>query len=127
MLKNIMFVLLVLLCGAAAIVVGFYPYIFAKTVYGVMLSVEKVGPNTIVAKDRTLAFSYAIAIRESKTGTIYTASSEDRQWGAWEKISEGKEKTFCAEARIYPYEPWYLKKAGTYHDARLLKVEDCKP
>lgn len=125
-MRNALLVMAVLVGLTCAIVIAFYPYIFAKTIFGELLSVEKVGPNTILSSDKSLAFSFAIAIKELKTGNIYTSSSEDRQWGAWEKISADKSKAYCAEARLYPYEPWYLKKAGTYHEARLLKVSDCQ-
>jgi hypothetical protein len=103
-------------------VFAFYPYIFDKNVYGEMLSVEKVGPQTVISDNAkqasSLAFSYAIAIKEQKTGEIFTASSEDRQFAA---ISKG----YCARVRLYPYPPWNMAKAGTYHDARLLKMSEC--
>jgi len=125
-MRKMLVLIAILAFFAFSIVIAFYPYIFAQTITGELLSVEKVGPNTILSSDKSLAFSFAIAIKELKTGNIYTSSSEDRQWGAWEKISADKTKVYCAKARLYPYEPWYLQKAGTYHDARLLSVSDCQ-
>lgn len=60
-----------------------------------------------------------MAIKDETSGEIFTASSEDRQWAAVQ--GEG----LCAEAKFFPYPPWQLDKAGTYHGARLLKLWNC--
>jgi hypothetical protein len=109
-----------------AVIILFYPYVFSRNIYGEMLSVERVGPQTVLSDNKSLSFSFAVAIKEETSGVILTASSEDRQWGAWEKLTEAKSKKYCVQARLFPYPPWNLVKAGTYHDARLLKVEECK-
>jgi hypothetical protein len=62
-------------------------------------------------------FSYAVAIRDSR-GEIHTASTEDRQWAVAQKGQ-------CVEAKYFPYPPWQLDKAGTYHSARLLRLYEC--
>jgi hypothetical protein len=103
--------------------VTYWPYIFARTVNGVISDVQRVAPPALVvggglveASSREL-FSYAVAIKE-KSGEIVTASSEDRQWAV---AQPGQ----CAEAKYYPYPPWKFDKSGTYFGARLLKLHVC--
>jgi hypothetical protein len=115
---------LAVLGGGAFVVVRFYEYIFAKTVAGKIVKVERVTNTNIMAGGRKdipdeQLFSYGVAIRDSK-GEIHTASSEDRQWSV---VQAGQ----CAEAKFFPYAPWDLASAGTYHGARLLKLHDCPP
>jgi hypothetical protein len=64
-------------------------------------------------------FSFGVAIRDSK-GEIHTASSEDRQWA----VAQAGQ---CVEAKYFPYAPWELSNAGTYHGARLIRLFDCPP
>lgn len=113
---------LVVLGGAAYIGIAYYPYVFAKTVDGEIVKVERVStPDAIIASGRAIPanqmFSFAIAIRD-KDGQIHTASSEDRQWAV---AQTGQ----CAEAKLFPYPPWQLDKGGTYYGARLKKLYDC--
>ncbi|OFZ12235.1 MAG: hypothetical protein A2Z20_04250 [Bdellovibrionales bacterium RBG_16_40_8] len=87
----------------------YWPYIFSKTVVGVITDVQRVSEQE--------QFLFAVAIRE-KNGEIATASSEDRQWAV---AKPGQ----CAEAKYYPYPPWQLDMAGTYFGARLTKLHIC--
>ncbi len=108
--------------GGAYAIFRFYPYIFAKTVNGSILNIERVtAPDAIIASGRTIPaeqlFSIAVSIKDS-AGEIHTASSEDRQWAV---AQPGQ----CAEAKFFPYPPWDLQKSGTYHGARLLRLYEC--
>lgn len=128
--KKVGFVLFAaLLLGAGGyITFRFYPYLFAETVRGEVIGLERVGPAeaAIITPPAGAGpnafpnqlFSFAVAIKASATGEIFTASSEDRQWAVAEKGQ-------CVEARFFPYAPWELDKAGTFHSARLLKIEAC--
>lgn len=106
--------------------VAYYSYIFSRKVTGVVIDVQKVELSNAIVGGMTkgngseLAFlhSFAIAIKEA-SGEIVTASSEDRQWAV---VKAGQ----CVEAKFFPYPPWNLEKSGSYHGARLLKLEDCK-
>jgi hypothetical protein len=103
------------------ILINYYSYIFAKTVKGEIVEVERVtDPTTIVGSQMTPGqlYSFAVAIR-ADDGEIFTASSEDRQWAV-------AKKGFCAVAKFYPYPFWQLDSAGTYHNARLIELRDCK-
>lgn len=111
--------------GILGAFVYLYPYIFSRTVQGEVLTVERVNLNVALMQGAGGAneklsselYSFAIAIKE-KSGEIVTSSAEDRQWAA---VQSGQ----CAVAKYYPYPPWVLDKAGTYHKARLLKLFDC--
>lgn len=114
----------VLLIVAGFIMVRFYSYVFAKSVTGEIVRVERVNsPGTFIAPGQNVPasqiFSFAIAIR-GKDGEIHTASSEDRQWAV---VQQGQ----CAEAKFYPYPFWQLDKSGTYHGARLMRLFECNP
>jgi hypothetical protein len=102
--------------------VRFYEFVFAKTINGEILKVERVTqPEALIASGKAIPaeqlFSMGIAIRDEK-GEIHTASSEDRQWS----VAQAGQ---CAEARFFPYPPWDLESAGTYHGARLIRLYDC--
>ncbi len=102
-------------------VIAYYPFIFSKTVSGEIVAVERVTePSAVIGGNLTAAqmYSFAIAIREEKTGTIYTASTEDRKWAV-------AKKGFCASVILYPYAPWQLGKSGEYFNARLDELRDC--
>lgn len=109
-----------LVLGILAFTGYFYSYIFSKTVEGKIVSVERVAPTVayVDGHGSQSAMSFGVAIK-TDSGDIMTASSEDRQWAA---AKEG----YCVEAKYYPYPPWYLQKGGTYHDARLLRMYECK-
>ncbi len=123
-LRLILAAIILVICGFIA--VNYYSYIFTRTVHGEIVAVERVAPANAIIGTATNGvipaqyFSFAVAIRDVKTQEIVTASAEDRQWAVAEK---GK----CAEAKYYPYPPWHLEKAGTYFNARLLKLYDCPP
>ncbi len=106
-----------------AVVFNYYSYIFARTVSGKVLGVERVtDPAAIVtAPGGSLSpaqiYSFAVAV-QTTAGEIVTGSTEDRQWAI---VKEGQ----CAEAKFFPYPPWDLNKAGTYHDVRLVRLFNC--
>lgn len=112
---------LAVLSALGYIFVAFYPYIFAREVHGLILSVDPVQLNASLMHqpDRVSPqlFSFAIAIRED-TGEIVTASAEDRQWSA-------AQRGLCVEAVFYPYPPWKLMKAGNFFNARLDRLYEC--
>lgn len=118
-------VLVLVLILAGFTFVNFYSYIFSRRVVGVIEKVERVQLNVALMQTsespgqiNPSLYSFAVAIRE-KSGEIVTASAEDRQWA----VAQAGQ---CAEAVYYPYPPWDLKKANTYHGARLEKLFDCK-
>lgn len=116
--------LVILLVFGGYVLVAYYPYIFSRRVVGEITGVEKVLPaSTYVAvsgQDPSPdVFSFAVGIRDGKTGEIVTASTEDRQWAV---AKPGQ----CAEAQFFPYPPWDLAAWGTYYNARLLKLMDCE-
>jgi hypothetical protein len=109
--------------GIGTLVFRFYGYIFAKSIVGVIVKVERVNENQMIIANSTQnpsaqIFSYAVAVKDSK-GEIHTASSEDRQWAV---AQSGQ----CADAKFFPYPPWQLDKSGTYHGARLLRLYECQ-
>lgn len=120
-LKRVIFALVLLVVGY--VVLSNWSYVFAKTVKGEILEVERVTQANMVVGPGTLptaqAYSFAVAIKDA-SGEIFTSSSEDRQWAI-------AKKGFCVEAKFYPYPPWSLDKAGTYFNARLQKLVECKP
>lgn len=111
---------------AVVICVRYYSYVFAKTVTGEVIGIERVSQaNTIIGGGGTGApippaqiFSFAVAIKNEKS-EIFTASSEDRQWAV-------VQKGHCAEAKFLPYPPWQFDKAGTFFGARLVRLFECK-
>ena len=105
------------------VLIEYYSYIFSRKVIGVITAVEKVStPMAMVTvgggDPSPQIFSYAVGIKDQTSGEIITSSTEDRQWTV---AHPGQ----CVEARLYPYPPWQMDKAGTYHNARLLKLTDC--
>lgn len=102
-------------------VFGFnYSFVFKRKVVGQVVAAEKIAaPIAIVgeASQKQLnpqVFSFSVGIKDQKSGEIYMASSEDRQWAA---VSVGN----CVIAAYFPYPPWELSKGGTSHNARLLR------
>jgi hypothetical protein len=114
------FLLLLVVVLASFFVISQYPWVFRKDVVGEILEVERVTTSTAVvgATIPTQSFSFAVAIRTQKDGEIVAASSEDRQWAV-------AKKGMCVEATVDPYPPWNMDKAGTFYNARLLKLKDC--
>lgn len=114
-------VLILLAIGYSLI--NYWPYIFAKTVTGKVLRVERVTEVTALinmpqAVDPAQMYSFAVSIRDDR-GEIWTSSGDDRKWA----VVQAEQ---CVEARFYPYPPWELGKSGTYNNARLIRIFDCK-
>lgn len=118
-LKYIFAVVITLL--VAFIVVTNYSWIFAKSIDGVVFKVERVTDPTMVvgnvANNTAVLHSYAVAIQVAE-GTIYTASSEDRQWSV---VVPGCQ----VKATFFRYPFWELQKSGTYFNARLDDMKGC--
>jgi hypothetical protein len=105
------------------VLVNWYPYIFSKSVDGEVYGVERVeAPMAVITTDGTKpasqVFSFAVAVKDAKTGEIFTASSEDRRWAV---VQKGQ----CAEVKFLPYPPWSLSRSGAYFGARLIRLYDC--
>jgi len=116
-------IILVVLVAAVWAVMANYSVIFSKTIKGEITGVERVEiPVALVTRAEgditSKVFSFAIGIRDAKTGEIYTASSEDRQWAVAQKGQ-------CAEAVFLPYPPWNFTKKDTFFGARLVRLYDC--
>lgn len=120
--RNVLFLFLFL--GLSTyILVSFYPYIFSRKVEGVITAVERVTPPMAILTNPGQAataqiFSFAVGVKDLKTGEIVTGSTEDRQWAV---ARPGQ----CAEAEFFPYPPWEFPKWGTYYNVRLLMLRDC--
>lgn len=117
------FIIFILCLG----LIQYYPYIFSRTVKGVVVDVQKIEMEGAILSrlssrstggDMSFMHSFAIAIKET-TGEIVTSSSEDRQWAV---VKPGQ----CVEAKYFPYPPWSLSKSGTYYGARLLMLSECE-
>ncbi|RYZ71093.1 MAG: hypothetical protein EOP05_12430 [Proteobacteria bacterium] len=115
----------VIVIGILYFVVGNYGFVFSTSVDGTIVAVERVTPPVAIVNNGSQGsmsnngmFSFAVAVRDSK-GVIHTASSEDRQWAV---ARAGN----CVTATFFPYAPWNLKKEGTYYNARLDQLRDCK-
>ncbi|MBK9322319.1 MAG: hypothetical protein IPM97_05090 [Bdellovibrionaceae bacterium] len=125
-MKKAFYLLLSFLAISALVyvLVNWYPYIFAKTVDGVIYGVERVeAPLAVLtseaaAKPATQVFSFAVAVKDRSSGEIYTASSEDRRWAVVEKGQ-------CAEVKFLPYPPWSLSRSGAFFGARLIRLYEC--
>jgi hypothetical protein len=123
-MKFLVIFLVLLLVGS--ILVKNYDFIFSRRVVGQIVDVKQIDTNIALMQvtggqdklNPQMYSAYAVAIRE-KSGEIVTASAEDRQWAV---AKPGN----CAEAVYYPYPPWDLAKANTYHGARLEKLTDCQ-
>lgn len=121
MKKAVFVIVFLILVGALSFVgIYYYPYVFAKKIYGHIMRVERVSqPEAILGNSvkSEYVFSFAVSVKDGK-GEIHTGSSEDRQWAV---AQEGQ----CVEAKFFPYPPWNLEKGGTYFGARLLRLFDC--
>lgn len=116
-------VLLVIVVMGGFIFITYYPFIFSRKVNGVIESIQRIDMNVALLQQsgqdfNPQLFSFAVAIKDTKTGEIVTASAEDRQWAV---ASKGQ----CAQAVFYPYPPWNVMKSGTYYNARLDHLSDC--
>jgi hypothetical protein len=113
-----------LFLGAVYVFTNYYSYIFATTVEGQVLGVDRVTQPTMImgqaaVNANNVLYSFAVAVR-TKDGEIFSGSSEDRQWAI---VQTGH----CVTAKFYPYAPWDLDKGGTYFNVRMQKLHDCPP
>ncbi|MBL7714031.1 MAG: hypothetical protein JNL01_01100 [Bdellovibrionales bacterium] len=120
---------LIILMAAGLVTFKYYDLLFAETVEGEVIDVQRVTEPGIIVNSQTLAggkggdipdkvFSFAVAMKELNGGKIHTSSSEDRQWGV-------VQKGFCAKARFFPFPPWNLEKRGTNRSVRLIQIFEC--
>lgn len=122
-MKYRIFIFILILIVGTVFFFNFYEYIFARNIQGTVIGMERVTqPSAIIGSrnpiDPNLLYSFAVAIKDTKTGEIFTASSEDRQWAV---VQKGQ----CAKAKFFPYPPWNLDRADTYHNARLIQLYEC--
>lgn len=115
-------VLLLVVVGLGIIFVQYYHVIFAKTVIGRIENVARVTELTAIIGSRPIPenqiYSFSVSIKQPD-GELLTATTEDRQWAV-------AKSGLCAKAKYFPYPPWNLDKAGTYHSARLEALVDCE-
>ncbi|MEK7356218.1 MAG: hypothetical protein AAB250_07190 [Bdellovibrionota bacterium] len=115
-------VVVVVLVAVGFFLVTQYSFIFSKTIEGRIIGVDRITESTLIM-GRQLSpdamFSFAVAIEDQETKKVYTASSEDRQWGVAKHCAR-------ARAKFYPYPFWNFEKAGTFFNARLLELYDCQ-
>ncbi|MGE4234427.1 MAG: hypothetical protein AB7F43_13965 [Bacteriovoracia bacterium] len=116
--------LILILAGVGTVLYFFYPYIFAKTVSGKILKVERVShPEAIITSSAAKKLqqypfvTFAVSVIDSK-GEIHTGSGDDKQWAVVQKDQ-------CAQVKFLPYPPWVLDKSGTFYGARLLHLYEC--
>jgi hypothetical protein len=96
-----------------------YSFVFKRRIVGEVVAAERIDVNGIVLTASNQAvnpqvFSFSVGIKDPKSGEIFMASSEDRQWAA---VKKGN----CVVAAYFPYPPWNLSKSDTNHNARLLR------
>ena len=119
-------VIFLVLVGLILVFFSGYSYLFSRKVTGEITGVKHLVENMTLmtnadnkAQPPSQIFSFAVGVKDRKTGEIVTGSTEDRQWGV---AQPGQ----CATAEFFPYPPWQLTKAGTYFGVRLLHLyEDC--
>ncbi len=115
-------IFMAILIAVGVFVATNYAWVFAKKVRGEVIEIERITEQTAILGNRATEeqlHSYAMAIRDDQ-GVIHTASSEDRQWGI-------VKKGYCVEALFYRYPPWDLSKGGTFFNARMDSMRECKP
>ncbi len=110
------------LAAAGYVCVAYYSQVFAKTVQGRILKVERITqPGAVIANgeipNRAL-FSFAVSVQDQADHLIYTAATEDTRWAT---VAPSR----CAIARFFPYPPWHLEKRGTYFGAQLVEELEC--
>jgi hypothetical protein len=108
--KVALLVLIALVAGSAYVCIRWYSYIFAKTVTGHIIRVERASEP---------ANGYSIALRDAH-GEIHISSSKDQQWDV-------ANTTQCAQVTFFRYPPWEFEKGGTYFGARIDRLYDCPP
>ncbi len=103
--------------------VGIYGYIKSQDVSGRLESVSSAMPEGAIVGGYSAPVFQASVLLKQPDGTQLSFSTDDRQWASF--LGE-KAKGKCVQARIFPYAPWALSKAGTFHSGRLLAVRDCE-
>jgi hypothetical protein len=124
-LKLTLALLIVFVIFSIGVTFRFYSYIFARSVTGEVVGIERLTqPGGIITggaltnnQVTAALFSFAVAVKD-KDGEIVTASSDDRRWAVVEKGG-------CVEARFFPYPFWEIDKAGTYFRVRLVRQFNC--
>jgi hypothetical protein len=97
-----------------------YSYVFSKVVEGRIIGVERITQPTAVLGATTPSEAlFSFAIEDAETKKVFTASSEDRQWGVAKYCTRAK-------VRFYPYPFWNFEKSGTYFNARVEELFDCQ-
>jgi hypothetical protein len=96
-----------------------YTWAARKTVVGEVVSIADLTSGAVLGTrpgmpGGGITYSFAIAIK-ADDGTIYSASSEDRQWAA---VKQG----YRVRATLFPYSPLNWQKQGTYHGARVRQI-----
>lgn len=101
--------------------VNLYSWYYSKDISGKLDSVTSAMPPGGIVNTTSSVFQAGVVIKQSD-GSYITFTTDDRQWAAFigDKVN-GK----CVTARVYPYAPWELSKAGTYYAGRLLNTSDC--
>jgi hypothetical protein len=114
-----MLIVLVIVVGAVAFLVTNYAWLFAKTIQGQIVEIEKtIRPDVVVHGDtQRNAENYAILIQDDK-GKMFTATATDTQWGV-------AKKGYCVIATLQRYPPWDVENGGTFYNARLRQVYRC--
>jgi hypothetical protein len=110
----------VITVGVGTFVIMKWSWVFSKRINGTIVSVERVTEPSAIFSSRATEqqiHSYSVLVR-GNDGTLYTSSSEDRQW-------QVAKKGYCVEALLYRYPPWDLQRAGTFFNARLKRLYDC--
>lgn len=110
------------IAGLLWLVFANYSFVFSKTIEGRIIGVDRITQPTMITSGQLspeALFSFAIAIEDETTKRVYTASSEDRQWGV---------AKYCkrAKVRFYPYPFWNFEKSGTYYNARVEELFECR-
>ena len=115
--------IIVLVVAVVGLLMMNYSFVFSKTIEGRIIGVDRITQPAAVITSGQLSpsamFSFAIAIEDAESKKVFTSSSEDRQWGVAKHCAR-------ARARFYPYPFWDLEKSGTYYNARLIELYDCK-
>lgn len=99
-----------------------YGYMKSKEVEGRLESVTSAMPEgALVSSTQGSIFQASVMIKLAD-GQFTTFSTDDRQWVS---LLGDKASGKCVTAKIFPYAPWQLSKAGTYYGGRLLAVKNC--
>ena len=103
--------------------VGLYGYMKSKDVSGQLESVTSAMPDGAIVQSGEAPVFQASVLLIQPDGSLLLFSTDDRQWASL--IGE-KAKGKCFDVRVFPYAPWQLSKAGTFHGGRILSVKECR-